>query len=225
MTMKLVNAVLRPGKVIRVLEAGNILAEVPGLFSSQDIDLLPPIEPFFHGAENAFSKPKEYQDVWVLNMEDNPQQLYWIRKDKLVEKNGELLNEENVEILCNRESGIGWATIYFSDGSGWVIKKDESIIQIRQDGSIVMKVDWPHRAIEIAESSINIGTEGKAAHPAAYGDKIEDILTDLCMLLKSMQLVANTNPYTVMLSKVMKPQIKSIQEKIGTISSQHVRID
>lgn len=223
--MKLANAILRPGKVLDVLENGYIIAEVPGLFSSQDIGKLPPIEPMFHGAENSFSQPKKYQEVWILNMVDNPQQLYWFRKDKLVEKNGALLNETNVEILCNRESGIGWATIYFSDGSGWVIQKDSSVIQIREDGSIVMKMDWPKRAIEITENAINIGTEGGSAHPAAYGDKMEDILTDICTLLKSMQLVANTNPYTVMLSKVMKPQIKKIQEKIGTISSQQVYID
>ena len=223
--MKLVNATLRPGKIMEVLENGKILAEVPGLFSSEDKDKLPPIEPMFHGAENAFSKPKQYQEVWVLNMEDNPQQLYWFRKDNLIENNKELMAEENVEILCNRAAGIGWATIYFSDGSGWVIQKESSIIQIRQDGSIVMKMDWPHRTFEISSKAINIGSEGQAAHPAAYGDKVEDILVDLCTLLKSMQLVANTNPYTVMLSKVMKPQIKKIQEKIGTISSQHVRID
>ena len=180
--MKLSNGVLRPGKILEVLENGFILAEVPGLFSSQDKDFLPPIEPLFHGGENSFSQPKKYQEVWVLNLEDNPQQLDWFRKDNLIEKNGDLLNAENVEILCNREAGVGWATIYFSDGSGWVIQKEQSIIQIRKDGTIVMKIDWPNRAIEIAENGINLGTEGGSAHPAAYGDVAEDILSDICAL-------------------------------------------
>lgn len=223
--MKLINATLRPGKVIEVLENGNILAEVPGLFSSVDKDYLPPIMPWFHGAENSYSQPKVYQEVWVLNLKDNPQQLYWFRKDNISEHNKDIISEENVEILCNRESGLGWATIYFSDGSGWVIKKDESMIQIKPDGSIILSMDWPHRTIELAESGINIGTEGGAAHPAAYGDKIEEILIDLCTLLKSIQLVALTSPYTIAIGNVIKPQVEIIQDKIGSISSQHVNID
>ena len=223
--MKLLNAALRPGKVLKVLDDGSILAEVPGLFSREDIDYLPPIYPMFHGAENSYSQPKEYQEVWILNMEDNPQQLYWFRKDNINENNEELMTEKNVEVLCNRESGMGWATIYFSDGSGWVIKKDESIIQIKADGSVVMKMDWPHRAIELSSTGINIGTEGGSAHPAAYGDKIEDILIDICTLFKSIESASQSNPYTMLIAGAIKPQISQILDKVGEISSPHVNID
>lgn len=223
--MKLTNAILRPGKILEVLQNGEVVAEVPGLFSSQDKDNLPPIKPMFHGAENSYSQPKVNQEIWVLNMVDNPQQLYWFRKDNIIEKNINIINDENVEVICNRESGLGWATIYFSDGSGWVIQKDESIIQIRKDGSIVLKMDWPNRAIEVSTNGISLGSEGGSAHPAAYGDKVEEIFGDLLTMFNSIKLVAATNPYTVSIANVMKPHIKKIQDKIGSISSNHISID
>lgn len=223
--MKLANAILRPGKVLEVLENGDILAEVSGLFSSQDKDNLPPIRPMFHGAENCYSQPKKYQEVWVLNMLDNPQQLYWFRKDNILEKNSNIINETNVEIICNREAGLGWATIYFSDGSGWVIQKDSSIIQIREDGSIVLKTDWPNRSIEITTDGISLGSEGGSSHPAACGDKVEEIFGDMLTMFNSIYLVAMTNPYTMAIANTIKPQIQKMQDKIGLISSQHVTID
>lgn len=223
--MKLVNGILRPGRVIEVLESGNIRAEVPGLFNANDKDLLPPIMPFFTGYSNSFSQPKQYDEVWILNMLDNPMQLFWFRKDDFKENNKELLSEENVEILCNRESGMGWATIYFSDGSGWVIKKEGSIIQIRQDGGIMMKMDWPHRTIDINSKCISIGSEGESAHPAAYADKTQETFNIILGMFNSIATVAQPNPYTTMISTVIKAQIDQLSDKIGEISSPHVKID
>lgn len=223
--MKLANAILRPGKVIEVLDGGKIRAEVPGLFSAEFKDKLPPIHPFFTNHSNSYSQPKVYQTVWILNFTDNPLDLHWFRNDDHVEIDKEILQEENVEVLCNRESGIGWAQIYFSDNSGWIIRNDESLIQIRNDGSIKLQMDWPHRTIDINDRNISIGTEGKSAHPAALGDKTEDALTAICGLFNIISTVAKTNPYTIMIGTAIDAVLPDVKNTIGPVSSKHVTLD
>lgn len=223
--MKLLNATLRPGTIIEVLENGCIKASVPGLFSSKDKELLPKIMPFFGNHANTYSTPIELDEVWVINFTDNPQQLYWFRKDNYVENNKELLTEENVEILCNRESGVGWATIYFSDGSGWVIKKDDSKIQIRQDGSIVMQMNWPNRTIDINSECISLGSEGSSTHKAAYGDQVELFCEELLGVLKKIAMSASMSPYTAKIGVDLNLGIPKLQNMIGQISSSHVTLE
>lgn len=223
--MKLSNAILRPGTVIEVLENGAIKASAPGLFSSQDKEYLPPIYPFFINHSNSYSQPQEYDDVWILNMVDNPQQLYWFKRDNYTENNSDLLTEENVEILCNRESGLGWATLYFSDGSGWVIKNDDSKIQIRADGSIIMGMNWPHRTIDINSKCISIGSENESAHPAAYGDIVEILFEDILGLFKHISTVSMANPYTMAIGQAIISKLQGIQNNIPKLTSSHVKID
>lgn len=223
--MKLVNATLRPGKIIEVLDGGKIRAEVPGLFPAEFKDKLPPIYPFFTNHSNSYSHPKVYDDVWVLNFSDNPLDLHWFRKDNYIEYDQEILQEQNVEILCNRETGMGWAQIYFTDNSGWIIRNDESLIQIRKDGSLKMQMDWPHRTIDINSKNISIGTEGESAHPAALGDKTQDSLTAICGLLNVISTVAKTNPYTMMIGTTIETMLPDIQKTIGPIASNHVTLD
>ena len=166
--MKLINGTIRPGTVLSVLENGNIKASAPGLFSFTDeVDKLPPIMPWFMGSNSkSFSKVKEYDEVWIMNFSDNPLQLYWLRKDDIDCPNIPM-NDDNVEILCNRNVNGEWCSIYFSDGSGWVISKGGSSIKIKADGSIVLS-NGINRCIDINGSNISIGSEGKSAHPAAY---------------------------------------------------------
>lgn len=225
--MKLNKATIRPGIVLEVLENGCIKASAPGLFSFvDDPNNLPPIMPWFIGnTSNAFSKPLQYDEVWIMNFSDNPRQLYWFRKDRI--ENGENIpmNEENVEVLCNREVGGDWATIYFSDGSGWVIAKGESFIKIRPNGSIVFNADSPNRCIDINGKNISIGSEGESAHPAAYGDEIENVLMSLCNLLNGVATKAMANPYTVAIGTELFAKLPKIVKQIPNISSQHVTID
>ena len=223
--MKLVNATLRPGKVLEVLENGKIKAMVPGLFNSEDVEKIPPIIPFFGHHANSYSQPKQYEEVWVLNLSDNPLQLHWFRKDDYIKNDSQLIKEENVEVLCNRESGMGWATIYFSDGSGWIIKNDESIIQVKPDGSILLSTPTPHRTIDINSDNISIGSPGQSAHPVAYGDNVQEALEDICGILRAIQTVTKSNPYTTMISTVIGSKIGKVEEGIGTISSPHITID
>lgn len=225
--MKLVNGILRPGIVLEVLENGKIKASAPGLFSAQDQELLPPIMPFFElmGCHaNSFSTPIEGDEVWVLNLTDNPRQLYWFRKDDHIANNEEIFAEggtENVEILCNRESGVGYATLYFSDGSGWMLRNDDSRLQIFPDGHIELGMNWPHRTIKIDSDAIFLGD---GAHSACYAEETQDILMQICGLLQALGQVAQMTPYTSALAPLFK-KAKDIQEHIPGIASAHIKID
>ena len=83
--MKLLKGTIRPGQVLEVFENGDIKASAPGLFSfSDDPAKMPPIMAWQIGSNcNSFSKPLVNDDVWIMNFEDNPRQLYWFRKDKI----------------------------------------------------------------------------------------------------------------------------------------------
>ena len=226
--MKLSKGTIRPGTVMQVLENGVIKASAPGLFSfNDDPEKLPPITPWFAGSNsNEFSKVREYDDVWIMNFADNPRQLYWFRKDRVENNTNIQINEfENVEILCNRDVKGDWVTIHFTDGSGWVIGKGDSIVQIRPDGSILMDTSVPNRAIDINVDNISIGSVGTSAHPAAYGDETEAALMALLAILGKVQMVALMNPYTMAIGTVLQTSLQQFSNKISNISSNNVTID
>lgn len=225
--MKLVNGILRPGTVITVLDNGRIKASSPGLFSAADAELNPPIMPFYEligGYSNSFSPIHEGDEIWILNITDNPLQLYWFRKDSAIENNQMIFDElgtQDVEILCNKESGIGYASIFFSDGSGWIIRNDDSKVQIHPDGHIEIGMNWPHRTITIDASAIKLGD---GAHPACFGDETANILMRICGLLQALGTICQTTPYTMPLAPLLS-QAASIQNDIPGIKSSHVKID
>lgn len=225
--MRLFNGTLRPGLILEVLDHGKIKASAPGLFSVEDKDLIPEIMPFWEligSHSNSFSTPIKGDEVWILNLTDNPLQLYWFRKDPHIDNNKEIFEEtgvENVEILCNRESGIGYASLFFSDGTGWMLRNDESRLQIFPDGHIELGMNWPHRTIKIDSNAISLG-DGK--HPACFGDETANILLKICGLLQALGKASKTSPYTMALSPLFE-QAKKIQEDIPGIKSTHVKID
>lgn len=223
--MKLLKGTIRPGTVREVLENGNIKATAPGLFSFEDdVKLLPPIMPWQIGSNcNSFSQPKIYDEVWIMNFADNPRQLYWFRKDNVVNDNINM-SEENVEILCNREIGGEWATIYFTDGSGWVIGKGDSIINIKADGSILLTNGMPHSTIHI-NNGISLGSPDKSKSPAAKADDVEAALYEICTLLNNVATAALPNPYTTAIGTAILTGLPAVTSKIPNISSAHVTID
>lgn len=227
--MKLLDGILRPGVVLEVLGNGKIKATAPGLFTFEDKDNNPPIMPFWEligGPCNSFSTPSIGDEVWILNVVNNPLQLYWFRKDQHIDNNKEIFEEtgtSNVEILCNRESGMGYASIYFSDGTGWVIKNDDSRFQIFPDGHIEFGMNWPHRTININTDAIHLGS-GDDEHPACYGDETANILLKICGMLRALQIAAQSTPYTMSLVPVLS-MVESIQNDIPKIKSSHVKID
>lgn len=224
--MKLSNGVLRPGEVMEVLENGCIKANAPGLFSSIDsLESLPPIYPFTLGHENQYSSPKVGDEVWILNFSDNPMQLHWFRKDKYQVNNKDIINGENVEVLCNREIGTAWASIYFSDGSGWVISNDESIIQIDANGDIIISKPTPHRTIHINDDCISLGSKGKSAHPAVYGDELIKILQNIQISLELIQKTSLNNPFTAGIAAALNTKPIELKTLIPKITSPHVTLD
>jgi hypothetical protein len=226
--MKISKGTIRPGTVLEVLENGIIKATAPGLFNVIDEPAkLPPIMPWFIGSNsNSFSKLKRYDEVWIMNFLDNPRQLYWFRKDKIKDNNENIpRSEENVEIICNREVGGEWCSIYFSDGSGWVISKGESIIKIRPDGTILLDTGLDNRCIDINGKNISIGSEGKSAHPAAYGDTTVEVLTSICSLLSKVATAALPTPFTAAIGSTIMTSLPGIMSKIPDIQSEHVTID
>ena len=225
--MKLLQGTIRPGTVKHVSNTGEIKASSPGLFSSTDnIDNLPPIMPWQIGSNcNSFTKPNIGDDVWIMNFSDNPLQLFWFRKDRATECDNINFEEENVEVLCNRDINGDWATIYLSDGSGWVISKGESIMQIRSDGSIQLNAGFSHRVIDINTKGISLGSEGTTAHPAAYGDEVVNSLIELSKLLRKISTSALANPYTMAIGQALLTGLPSFEKTISKITSPHVTLD
>lgn len=226
--MKLLDGILRPGIILDIMTDGKIKAASPGLFTMEDKDKNPPIMPFWEligSHTNTFSQPNIGDEVWILNIVNNPLQLYWFRKDDHIENNKEIFEEvgsQNVEILYNKESGLGYASIFFSDGTGWVLKNDDSRFQIFPDGHIEMGINWPHRKITIDTDSINIG--GNGTHSACFGDETANILLKICGLLQALGQASMTNPYIMPLSPIFN-MAASIQNDIPGIKSSHVKLD
>lgn len=225
--MKLHKGTIRPGTVLEVLENGIIKASAPGLFSFEDsTEKLPPILPWNIGGNcNSFSQPKKYDDIWIMNFSDNPQQLYWFRKDRMINNENLPMNEENIEILCNREVEGEWCSIYFSDGSGWIISKGESIIQITPNGSIQLTNGFENRMIDINAQSISLGSPNRSAHQAAYGDVLVDIFLSLISILKQIQMAATPNPYTAAIGMVLATSLPLLEKQLPEIVSPHVSLD
>lgn len=224
--MRLCNAILRPGKILEVVDtAGTIKVSAPGLFSNQDDPkLLPPVVPLLLSHSNQYSTPNVGDEVWVLNFIDNTQQLYWFRKDNYAANNEDIQGETNVEVLCSRESGMGWATIYFSDDSGWYIKNDQTFIQLDSNGNIKLKNPNAHRCIEINSNNISIGSEGESAHPACFADETADLLWKIYMTLNAISKAAYTNPMTAHIGSAID-MIGDWSVDIAKIKSGHVTID
>jgi len=231
--VKLIHATIRPGKVLEIVEdgAGQIKASAPGLFTDADgTEVLPPIYPwpFGHHA-NSYSCPKVDEEVWIISFTDNPLQLHWVRKDDFPEnlKDFPLTDEaQNLEVVVNREfEDSKWAVLYFDNDDGWMMKKDEDgWINIRQDGSILLKTKHDKRIIDICEDSIALGTEGKAEDSAMLFSKWKEFADELCGDLDKLAKALNNNPYTAAAGAVLTPLIEPLKQKIAPVESKHVSI-
>lgn len=228
--MKLKHGTMRPGKVMQVLEKGQIKASAPGLFSDQENpDNLPPIYPFFGFHSNAFSSLKKDDEVWVLNFKDNDRQLHWLRKDnynKCLDGFPTTEEDQNVEVIVNREYGDStWATIYFSNGDGWVIKEDESIINIRSDGSILLKSNSEKGVIDLYKGGVSIGAEGGASDNAMlYSEWDKWLKNDLCGALTAFSTALKANPYTMPAGTALDELIPKLQASGMNIKSNYVTL-
>lgn len=223
--MKLINGILRPARVLEVLENGCIRVEAPGLFSSEDQSNLPPVYPFFGLHSNTWSAPEINDEVWVLSFSDNERDLHWFRKDDTASTNADLITGEDVEVLCNRPAGMSYAQIYFTSGDGWIIRNDGSTINIRKDGTILLDPGIPHRVIDLCDGSISLGTEGGSQHPAVYGDENQTCLEYIQTALETIKQAAGCNAYTKPISIALGSLPSTIKEQIPKTVSSNVTLD
>lgn len=215
---------MRPGRVIEVLGSGNVKVSAPGLFAEEDKENLPTVMPFFGLHANSYSEPKEQDEVWVLNVDDNPLQLFWFRKDDRTEHNTDIEGEENVEIICNREIGTGYATIYFSDGTGWMFRNGGAFINIKED-EIIIDPDIDHRVIHCCNDSISLGSRGGSAHMAGYGDEIQSALNMIQSALAAIRMAALPNPYTKAIGDAIGSIPDNLKTQITKTVSSNVTLD
>ena len=225
--MKWGNATMRPGTVLKVVDTnGTIKVEAPGLFSiTDDPDKLPHVYPLFTSHKNEFSSPVESEEVWVINFTDNDQQLYWVRKDNL-EDNKDLLTDEegDIDILVHRDVNGTWGTLYFSDGSGWVISRDKSLININKDGDIIIQHPNPNRTITVNSDGISLGNpNGKSSHTATFADELMPILNDITRQFKLLKTAMKSSPYTIPAAECINTSMW--EDKISKIESKNVTLE
>lgn len=216
---------MRPGLVIEVLDSGNIKAEAPGLFSRQDKENIPPIMPFFGLHANTYSEPKLEDEVWILSVTDNPRQLFWFRKDDRTEHNQELESEQNVEVLCNREAGLGYATIYFSDGTGWMFRNGDSFINIEADGSILLDPGISNRKIHLCQDSISLGKEGGSTYHGVRSEPLQDFLEALVATLDAAAKAGIGAAPTMPMATALQTGIELMRSMISPIKSRNVTLN
>lgn len=232
--MKLIHATIRPGKVLEIIEdgAGAIKVSAPGLFTDADgTEVLPPVYPWPFGQHaNSYSCPKVDEEVWIISFTDNPLQLHWVRKDSFAETLPDLpITDEaqNLEVIVNREfEDSKWAILYFSNDDGWMMRKGEDgLINIRQDGSILLKTNFDKRIIDICKDSISLGAEGKAGDSAMLFSKWKewaDAFTD--QLKNTLANAASSNPYTSSLAPAFQAMAAALEPKKAPVESKNVSI-
>lgn len=224
--MELKNCIIRPAKVVKVQDNNILKVVAPGLFSKTDNpDLLPPVYPFIEMSKNSFSEVQEGDEVWLLNVEGNKTELFWLRKpDYEFGMEGRIAGG-GLEILARREAGSSWAEIYFSDGTGWIIRNDMSYISINKDGHITLSVLGRHKTIEINDEGISLGSKGQSAEPAVLGDKLTDVLDYIVVVAEMIRDASLANPYTVPLGTALKATIPVLKSKAEKICSSYVTLD
>jgi hypothetical protein len=227
--MVLSQAHIRPGLVREIVdENGVVKVSCCGLFSDQDDpELLPPVYQFPLGGANNFSSPKVDDEIWVLFFDDNPMELFYIRKDKFPEHLQKILGSDykECEVLASRELSSGMIQIYFTDGEGWIIRNVDSVINMRADGSILLDTGSAHRKIDICDNSISLGSEGGSAHTAAYGDKVVKSLKMLNTILNTVAMAGKLTPFTIGMSTAIDALRPMFEQSIEEIESQHVTLD
>jgi hypothetical protein len=220
---------IRPGSVLQVVDnQGVIKASCCGLFSDVDEpEKLPPIYQFSFGGANNFYTPHEGEEIWVLFFDDNPLELFYIRKENVSENLNEILKtkHEECEVLMSKELTAGFVQFYFTDGEGWILRNFDSVIQMRADGSILLDAGSEHRKIDINEDSISIGSIGNSAHTAAYGDEVVTAFNKVVSILNTMVTTCTKLPEVAILGANIKSGIPALEEQIEKIESQHVTID
>lgn len=229
--MDLYSSFLRPGVVVEVVDSeGTIKATSPGLFSVEDDhELLPPIIPFCQGNGSSFSLPVVGENVWILHDKKNTQLFFYIRYHNVDDNVKKFLKDnkdEHIEVIFSRDTTKGVYQILFSDGSGLKFLKDGNYILISPEGNIDIVTENSKRSISISGDSICLGAPSKNASNisthVAYGERVEDCLNTIASILKQIQEIAVSNPYTSSLSPAFT-LIPKLESQILKVTSNDVK--
>jgi hypothetical protein len=229
--MRLNQGNIRPGRVLQVVdEIGTIKAMCPGVFSElDDPSLLPPVYPFFCSNSNTFTKVNKGDEVWIMFFDDNPYELFYFRKDNIQESLATVLSKdyEQIEVLASVEAGIcSYAQLFYTDGTGWVLRNGDSNITINPDGDIILNYQGQsHRQISIDNTGISLGTTGGSSEPAVLGDQLTKTLNNIYSCFKTLSETAKLNPYTAHLSTALEMTLTTYKDSIAKIKSQNVTLD
>ncbi len=220
---------LLPGKIIEIVdEKGTIKATSVGLFSvDDDPELLPPIYPFIENPISNFSSPLVDDEIWIIYNNSNTQVLYYIKRRQIPQHLQDLMNsgDENIEVIMSRDTDDGLYQIFFSDGTGLKLLKDESSICIKNDDTIVLATPDASRTISIGPSSISLGTEGSSAEPALLGDQTKTALTQIYNLFMSIASAAAPGPFTAPIATAINATVAQLQAQIEKVQSENVTLD
>lgn len=228
--MRLENAEIRPGKVMRVEDAfGTIKGSCAGFFSEEDDpDALPPIRPFFRISPSSFTQPRVNDPIWVLLFRDNPQELFYFFQADVSDTASDTLKDANqdAEILSRRSSGTGMSQLMFNSDDGWVMENDLGKIQIDNDSNdITLSKSESNRTIDINENGISLGTKGGSAEPAVLGNKLSDCLDAIYDILDGIMTSAAGSPYTAHIASKISAQVPQVRAKANKILSNNVTLD
>ena len=216
----MMNVTMRPGKVIEVLEHGNIKVEAPGLFDRSDKDNLPIVMPWYSAGTNSYNTPTLHDWVWVLNVSDNPLQLFWFRKDDHVANNGDLEMKKDIEILCNKSVAKGQAQLYYADDEGWVMKVGNKGFNIDNTGNVKIETQSGGK-LSVEGKTVNCGS---ATEPGVLGNSLSDVLSNISATLKAIRSAASGNYITAPIAIAIGQQPETLDDLIPNTLSQDVKL-
>lgn len=219
---------IRPGVVLKVVdEYGTIKGSCTGMFSIEDdVEMLPPIYPFFKSSPTQFCKPNVGDKIWVWTFIDNPQELFYMFQGDVQNTVGESLkkssgnleeynNSSNVLMKC--DSGFNGAELSFSSEDGWNMQNDSASMKINKEGEINIENDGG--SISMDDDGVHLsGTE----HTVARGDVVRDKFTQLESLMTIFAKTLQANNFTAAAGTALEGLIKIYMKDFDKIESANV---
>lgn len=227
--MRLVDCEFRPGKVLEVLdEYGTIKASCAGYFSEEDdVELLPPITPFFQSSASNFNQPKPEDLIWVVINRLDQQELFYFFQGNVKGVASHILQNkpEDAQILASKDAATGKAELYYTTDDGWKMSSNDSKIQIDKDDNInIGKDDSDNRGITIDEKSVNLGGK-EGSEPAILGNQLVDCLSNLNTVLGNLAFSLKGSPYTAAAGTDLEAQLPKFGNLIGKLKSKNVTLN
>lgn len=226
--MRMVQCEIRPGVVLKVVdEYGTIKGSCTGMFSIEDdVEMLPPIYPFFKSSPTQFSKPNVGDKIWVWTFYDNPQELFYVFQGDVQNTVGESLKKStgdlgeygnSLNVLMKCDSGFEGAELSFSSGDGWNMQNDSGSMKINNEGEINIVNDGG--SINMDDGGIHLsGVE----HTVARGDVVRDKFTKLESLMEIFAKTLQNNNFTAAAGVELEGLIKTYMKDYDEIESKGV---